>query len=185
MPPAHRPTPHLPNIPAHTPHSPAVIQRFALLSWEGSQLPEYVSNLRMNMAEVAAARMLHRSPTLRGVPSEDKSTVPKKAKKALIQVGAEMLRPSSQNAKNGTSFTFRYSRNALRLFCFGRAGEGRREDGVIVRLGEKMKREREWGVRSCVRCWCNSTLLGSQTLAAYARCRSRPNKYRAYQQGGG
>ena len=83
------------------------------------------------MAEVAAARMLHRSPTFGGVPSEDKRTVPKKARTALIQVGVEMRRPSSRNAKKGTSLTLRYSRNALRLFrC--RAGEGGQGDDVVV-----------------------------------------------------
>lgn len=59
------------------------------------------------MAEVAAASTLQKSPRFGGVPSEDKSTVPTKARKALIQVGVEMLRPSSTKAKNGTSLTFR------------------------------------------------------------------------------
>lgn len=79
------------------------------------------------MAEVAAARMLQRSPMLGGVPSEDNSTVPKKARKALIQVGLEMRRPSSTNAKKGTSLTLRYSRNALRLFVVVRGKGGYRQ----------------------------------------------------------
>lgn len=61
----------------------------------------------MNIADVAAARMLQQSPTLGGVPSEDRSTVPKKARNALAHVMTEMLRPSSRKAKNGTNLTLR------------------------------------------------------------------------------
>ena len=94
-------------IPAHTPHSPDVTQRLALFRREASHLLEYISKRRMNMAEVAAAITLHRSPMLGGVPSEERRIVPKNARKAVTQVVIGMLRPSSANAKNGTSFTFR------------------------------------------------------------------------------
>lgn len=108
--------------PAHNPHSPAVIHKFALLSCEASQLPEYFPRRKINMAEVAAAKTLHRSPTLGGVPSEESKTVPTKARNALIQVALEILRPSSKKAKNGTNLTLRYSKKALRLLK-GRWGE--------------------------------------------------------------
>lgn len=102
-------------VPAHKPHSPAVIQRLALLSSEASHRPEYFSSRNINIADVAAAKTLQRSPTLGGVPSEESSTVPTKARSALTQVGMEILLPSSTNAKNGTNLTLRYSKNALRL----------------------------------------------------------------------
>lgn len=102
-------------VPAHKPHSPAVIQRLALLSSEASHRPEYFSSRNINIADVAAAKTLQRSPTFGGVPSEESSTVPIKARNALTQVGMEILRPSSANAKNGTNLTLRYSKNALRL----------------------------------------------------------------------
>lgn len=94
-------------LPAHNPHRPAVIHKLALFRRDASQLPEYLSRRKMNMADVAAAMTLHRSPMLGGVPSEDKRTVPTNARKALSQVAIEMLRPSSTKAKNGTSFTLR------------------------------------------------------------------------------
>lgn len=61
----------------------------------------------MNMADVAAASTLHRSPTLGGLPSADKRTVPKNARKALTQVADEMFRPSRTKAKKGTNLTLR------------------------------------------------------------------------------
>lgn len=83
-------------LPAHNPHSPIVTHKFALLSRDASQLPEYFSRRKMNIADVAAAKTLQRSPTFGGVPSEDKSTVPTKARNALIHVAPEMFRPSSR-----------------------------------------------------------------------------------------
>mmetsp|Transcript_23086 Transcript_23086/g.66645 ORF Transcript_23086/g.66645 Transcript_23086/m.66645 type:complete len:129 (-) Transcript_23086:779-1165(-) len=71
------------------------------------------SSLSMNMAEAAAAEMLHKSPTLSAadVPSKESNAVPTSAVNAEAHVGMLMSRPKSILAKNGTNLTFKYKRN--------------------------------------------------------------------------
>lgn len=83
------------------------------------------SNLNINIADVAAAAILHKSPTFKSidVPSHDSSAVPKTAIKAENQVGTLISRPKSILAKNGTNLTFRYSKNPDRcavVYCMSR-----------------------------------------------------------------
>lgn len=70
------------------------------------------SNLKINIADVAAAAILHKSPTLRStdVPSHDNNAVPKTATNAESHVGIDISRPNRILAKNGTNLTFKYSK---------------------------------------------------------------------------
>jgi hypothetical protein len=68
----------------------------------------------MNMADANAAAIHHKSPTVTGPPSVDNKQVPVNARKADAHDKAGIVLPRSSQARNGTNFTFKYSRKALR-----------------------------------------------------------------------
>ena len=76
---------------------------------------EALSSRKINMADAAAAAILHKSPIFTDerdiFPSKDSRNVPHSAVKADIQVDSDICRPSSAFAKNGTNLTLRYSKN--------------------------------------------------------------------------
>ena len=69
---------------------------------------EAASRRSMNIADAAAAAMLHTSPILNPTefPSNASSAVPKKAVNADIHVATEISLPKRIRAKNGTNLTF-------------------------------------------------------------------------------
>mmetsp|Transcript_54455 Transcript_54455/g.93838 ORF Transcript_54455/g.93838 Transcript_54455/m.93838 type:complete len:204 (-) Transcript_54455:58-669(-) len=73
------------------------------------------SSLKMKAAEAQAANTDHKSPTLGGAPSLARRHVPASAVAADAHVLGWITLPVNTHANSGTSFTFRYRRNAERL----------------------------------------------------------------------